>query len=381
MNDLRFTTPPVLGSEIGAIEDAIRRRKLSGDGRYTALCEQWLEARLGCARALLTHSCTAALEMAALLLDLQSGDEVIMPSFTFSSTANAVVLRGATPVFVDVDPKTMNMDVDRVEQLITTATKAIFAVHYAGLPPDMEKLQAIAHRRSIALVEDAAQSLGSTYRGKPAGTHSSLATISFHETKNIVSGEGGALIVNDPALVERAVILREKGTNRQKFLQGLTDKYTWVDVGSSYLPSELIAAYLLEQLNAVDRITAKRIELWDAYHAALQPALRFGATLQPLPDRSATHNGHLFYVLLPDAGKRAGFLSAMKSVGIQCTFHYVPLHSSPAGLKFGRAPDGCPMTETSAARLVRFPMHFDMTIKDVERVAAAAIDVLRDMAS
>lgn len=377
MDSIPFNIPPVLGDELDAIGDAIARRRLAGDGYYTRLCETWLRERLGSKQAFLTHSCTAALEMAALLLDLGPGDEVIMPSFTFASTANAVVLRGAVPVFADIDPATMNIDIDAIERLVTPRTKAISAVHYAGRPPDMDRINDIAVKHGLRVMEDAAQSLGSTYNGRPAGAHSAVAAISFHETKNIVSGEGGALIVNDPNLIERAAILREKGTNRRAFLEGQVDKYTWVDVGSSYLPSEILAAYLLTQLKATDRITADRMRSWRAYRERLAPAEeRFGVVLPPQADTNAIPNGHIFHFLLPRADQRPKFLADMKARGIQSSFHYVPLHSSPAGRRFGKAPDGCHVTEDAAARLVRLPLYYGMGEAIVATVAAAVLETL-----
>lgn len=377
MDSVPFNIPPVMGDELDAIGDAIARRRLAGDGHYTKLCETWLRERLGSREVFLTHSCTAALEMAALLLDLGPGDEVIMPSFTFSSTANAVVLRGAVPVFADIDPATMNIDIGSIERLVTPRTKAISVVHYAGRPPDMDRINSIAARHGLGVMEDAAQSLGSTYKGRPAGTHSAVSAISFHETKNIVSGEGGALIINDPNLVERAAILREKGTNRRAFLEGQVDKYTWVDVGSSYLPSEILAAYLLSQLKATDEITADRVRSWRAYRDRLAPAReRFGIVLPPETDTNAEPNGHIFHFLLPRADQRPGFLADLKARGIQSSFHYVPLHSSPAGRRFGKAPDGCPVTEDAAARLVRLPLYYGMGEAAVAAVAAAVIETL-----
>lgn len=379
MDNIPFNVPPVLGDELDTIGDAIARRRLSGDGHYTKLCEAWLHERLGCRQVFLTHSCTAALEMAALLLDLGPGDEVIMPSFTFASTANAVVLRGATPVFADIDPATMNIDIDAIERLVTTRTKAISVVHYAGRPPDMERINRIAASHGIHVMEDAAQSLGSTYRGRPTGTHSAVAAFSFHETKNVVSGEGGALVINDPSLVERAAILREKGTNRRAFLEGQVDKYTWVDVGSSYLPSDLLAAYLLPQLKATEQITADRVGSWLAYRQLLKPAEeKFGIILPAVADPVAMLNGHIFHLLLPHADQRPDFLAKLKARGIQCSFHYVPLHSSPAGQRFGKAPDGCRVTEDAAARLVRLPLYYGMGEATVAIVAAAVIDTLTE---
>ena len=381
MVEVPFNKPHVTGAELEAIADAVARRDLSGDGHYTGLCEAALERHFRGPRAFLTHSCTAALEMAALLLDLGPGDEVIMPSFTFTSTANAVVLRGAVPVFADVEPGTMNLDADRIEPLIASATKAIMVVHYAGRPADMDRINAIAKSRGLVVVEDAAQSLGSTYKGQPAGTHSQLSTLSFHETKNIVSGEGGALLINEPAYEDRAAILREKGTNRRSFLQGHTDKYSWVDVGSSFLPSELVAAFLYSQIGAIAQVTTKRLEVWNRYRSNLAAAGVRGLELPDPISADAVPNGHIFHFLLPRADMRPAFLGAMKARGIQCTFHYVPLHSSPAGRKFCKAPDGCPVTEDAAARLVRLPMHLDISQETADHVSAAVVDVLTGLAA
>ncbi|MDB0016203.1 dTDP-4-amino-4,6-dideoxygalactose transaminase [Alphaproteobacteria bacterium] len=364
-----FNSPKLTGGETDAVLDAIRKRRLCGDGPYTQLCENWLEEKLGCVRALLTHSCTAALEMACLLIDLKPGDEVIMPSFTFSSTANAVALRGACPVFIDVDPTTMNMDVGLIEPAITDKTKSILVVHYAGRVPDMLRVAQIAKKHDLTVIEDAAQSLGATYNDEPAGTHSDLSAISFHETKNIFSGEGGALIINNPEFLDRALVIREKGTNRQKFLQGLTDKYTWTDIGSSYLPSELIAAFLSQQLKNCDEISRLRRDLWIAYRNGLKIIADENDLICPAAESDDVRlNGHLFHFLLPNRGIRGSFLSGMKSQGVDCTFHYVPLHSSPAGLKFGVAPDGCEITEDCASRLVRLPLHLNMGEAEITRV-------------
>lgn len=380
MAEIPFTRPHLTGGELASIAEAIDGRRLGGAGRFTQTCRSWLERRLGCARVSLTHSCTAALEMAALLIGIEPGDEVIMPSYTFSSTANAVVLRGATPVFADCVSDTMNIDVDDIEALITPATKAIMPVHYAGRPPDMDRINAIADAHGLIVIEDAAQSLGSTYKGAPAGTHSHLAAISFHETKNVVSGEGGALIISDPCYVERAAILREKGTNRAAFMDGLVDKYTWVDVGSSYLPSELVAAFLAQQLEATDSITKDRLRLWRAYRDALgEAADTHGLILPARIDADAVPNGHIFHVLLANADQRAPFLNRMKEHGIQCSFHYVPLHTAPAGKRFGRAPLGCPTTEDAAARLVRLPLFAGMGEAESGRVVEATLETLKEI--
>jgi dTDP-4-amino-4,6-dideoxygalactose transaminase len=355
-----FNRPPILGGEIENIQAAIASRKLSGDGGFTKRCNEWLERRLGAHRALLTHSCTAALEMAAILCGLKPGDEVIMPSFTFVSTANAVVLRGAVPVFVDIDPRTLNIDPAAIATAITPRTRAIFVVHYAGVPCDMDAINAIAATHRLIVVEDAAQALGSTYKGRPAGALGHLAAISFHETKNLVSGEGGALVVNDATFVERAEIIREKGTNRSRFLRGEVDKYTWVDIGSSYLPSELVAAFLYAQLQELDTINADRLETWNAYHAALAPLEAAGRLELPWHKPVVGHNAHLYHVLLAPDVPRPGFIEAMKAAGIGPTFHYVPLHSSLAGRQYGRIGGELSVTDRVADCLVRLPLYYGM---------------------
>lgn len=371
-----FSRPYLTGREGAALARLLENGQLCGDGVHTQACEAWLEQRLGCAKAYLTHSCTAALEMAAMLLDLGPGDEVILPSFTFSSTANAIVLRGATPVFADCDPTTMNLDLNQTEALITPRTKAIFVVHYAGLPPDMDAVMLLARTYGIYVVEDAAQSLGSTYDGAPAGTHGHLAAFSFHETKNVISGEGGALIVNDARFADRAAILREKGTNRRAFKEGQVDKYSWMDMGSSYVPSELIAAVLRETLLDVDAITARRLDIWDRYTGALARFAARGLILPRRQEGKASHNGHIFYVLLPQAAQRAQLLQTAAESGVQLTFHYVPLHSAPAGERFGIAPLGCQTTTETAARLVRLPMSAALTDAEVDRVITVVTDTL-----
>jgi len=328
---------------------------------------------------MLMHSCTAALEAMFLLLDLQPGDEVILPSFTFTSTANAVVLRGGVPVFIDIDPTTMNLDVSKIEPAITSKTRAVIAVHYAGRVPDMEAINALGRHHGLVVLEDAAQSLGSTHREAPAGTHSALSAISFHDTKNVVAGEAGALVINDEAYIERAEILREKGTNRRAFLDGLTDKYTWIDVGSSLLPSEITAAFLYGQLLETDGINARRRQIWQSYHAGLQRLQDKGVILPPQARGSDSLNGHLFYLILPSAQIRSEFLRRMADKNVQCTFHYVPLHSAPAGLRFGRAPNGCPLTEDLAARLVRLPLHGRLTDEDLVHIINSTVSVLEEM--
>jgi len=354
---LKFNKPYMTGRELWFISQAHANGHLSGDGAFTKRCHSWLEARTGCAKALLTHSCTAALEMSALLLDLEPGDEVIMPSFTFVSTANAFVLRGAVPVFVDIRPDTLNIDETLVEAAITPRTKAICVVHYAGVGCEMDAILAIARKHGLPVVEDAAQGIFSTYRGKPLGGIGALGALSFHETKNVISGEGGALLVNDDALCERAEIIREKGTNRSKFFRGQVDKYTWVDVGSSYLPGEIIAAFLAAQFEEAEDITRRRMAVWDRYHAWAEPLEEQGLLRRPIVPAHCTHNAHMYYLLLPSLERRSAFIDGLKQRGIGAVFHYIPLHSSPAGKRFGRcASEDLPVTDATSDRLVRLPL-------------------------
>jgi dTDP-4-amino-4,6-dideoxygalactose transaminase len=366
-----FNKPFIVGDELVNIARAVEQGQLSGDGPYTRLCHEWFEQRLGCAQALLTHSCTAALEMAAMLCGIGPGDEVIMPSYTFVSTANAFVLRGGVPVFVDIRRDTLNLDERLVEEVITPATRAIVPVHYAGVACEMDTLLAIARRHGLRVVEDAAQALLSSYRGRMLGTVGDLGCLSFHETKNVISGEGGALLVNDPELAERAEIIREKGTDRSRFFRGQVDKYTWVDIGSSYLPSELVGAFLHAQLLHADDIMAKRRRLCDLYREGLAPLARRGWIELPAALPEAAGNGHLVYVLLPDLATRAALIRRLRSQDILAVFHYVPLHSSPAGMKYGRT--GSPMTVTDAVseRLLRLPLYYEMGESDVSEVVAA----------
>ena len=373
-----FNKPFMTGQEQARIEQAHALGHLSGDGRFTRECHAWLERRTGAARALLTHSCTAALEMAALLLDLQPGDEVIMPSFTFVSTANAFVLRGAVPVFVDIRGDTLNIDESLVEAAITPKTRAICVVHYAGVACEMDAILAIAERHGLAVVEDAAQGILSAYKGRPLGTIGDLGALSFHETKNIISGEGGALLVRDPALAERAEIVREKGTNRSKFFRGQVDKYTWVDVGSSYLPSEILAAFLSAQLDAADSINARRLALWDRYHAWAAAHESGGRLRRPVVPAHCTHNAHMYYLLLRDLEDRTAFIAGLRQAGVGAVFHYIPLHSSPAGMRYGRVAGALPVTDSVSDRLVRMPLwigledHFERVIEAADAALARA---------
>ncbi len=351
-----FNKPHLGGKELWNIAQAHAKGQMAGDGSFTKQCQGWLEQRTGCHKALLTNSCTAALEMAAILADLQPGDEVIMPSFTFVSTANAFVLRGAVPVFVDIRPDTLNLDETLIEAAITPRTRAIVPVHYAGVGCAMDDILAIAGRHGLQVIEDAAQGIMATHRGRPLGAIGHLGTLSFHETKNIISGEGGALLINDPALIERAEIIREKGTNRSQFFRGQMDKYTWVDIGSSFLPGEIIAAFLWAQMEEADAITAQRRAIWERYHAAFAPLEQAGRVRRPVIPDDCGHNAHLYYLLLRDLDDRTAFIDRMKQAGINCVFHYVPLHSSPQGLKVGRAQGDLPVTRDLADRLVRLPL-------------------------
>lgn len=362
-----FNNLSVLGSERSYIDEAIASGKLSGDGRFTRACESALAALTGGNRVLLTNSCTAALEMAALLLDLRPGDEVIMPSFAFASIANAVVLRGAVPVFVDIDPSTLNLDPVCVANAITRKTRAIFVVHYAGVVAEMDELGKIARDHNVALVEDAAQALGSSYHDKPAGSLGDLAAFSFHDTKNVVAGEGGCLVVNRDDLLARAEIIREKGTNRSAYFRKEVDHYTWVDVGSSYVVSELNAAFLLGQIEKVTFVTEQKQDTWSRYHDALLDCAKAGAFRLPNPPAHCRHNGHIFYLILPDAGMRPDFFGFMNKFGIDAQFHFVPLHSSPAGRRYGRAAGSMGVTDETAAKLVRLPIHLELG-GDIDRV-------------
>ncbi len=372
MKPIPFNKPFIIGRELSLIADAVSRGHLSGDGHYTKLCNRWFEERLHCRKALLTHSCTAALEMSAILCDLQPGDEVILPSYTFVSTANAFALRGAVPVFVDIRPDTLNIDEKLIEAAITPRTRAIVPVHYAGVPCEMDAIMDIAQRHKLLVVEDAAQALLSTYKGKALGTIGHFGCLSFHETKNIISGEGGALLINDERFFERAEIIREKGTNRSQFFRGEVDKYTWVDIGSSYLPSELVSAFLYAQLERADEITAQRCRICSAYAEQLAPLEQSGKLR--LPRFDADSNGHMFYTLLDSLATRTALIAHLKAQGIHPVFHYVPLHSSPAGRKYGRVSGNMQVTDDLNERLLRLPLHYEMDDADVARISAAIRD-------
>jgi len=372
MKPIPFNKPFIIGHELDYIADAVAKGHLSGDGRYTRLCHRWFEEKLGTRHALLTHSCTAALEMAAILCDIRPGDEVILPSYTFVSTANAFALRGAVPVFVDIRADTLNIDEQLIETAITPKTRAIVPVHYAGVPCEMDVIMDIAQRHKLLVVEDAAQALLSTYKGRALGTIGHFGCLSFHETKNIISGEGGALLVNDERFIERAEVVREKGTNRSQFFRGEVDKYTWVDIGSSYLPSELVSAFLYAQLEHADEITAKRCHICSAYTAQLAP-LQLTDKLR-LPVFDGDSNGHMFYIILDSLDTRTKLISHLKAQGIHPVFHYVPLHSSPAGRKYGRTGSTMAVTDDLSERLLRLPLHYEMSDEDIMRTSMAIHD-------
>jgi dTDP-4-amino-4,6-dideoxygalactose transaminase len=373
LDPIPFNRPFATGKELTYAAESQRSHHLSGDGPFTRRCHDWIEAQTGCARALLTHSCTSALDMAALLLDIKSGDEVIMPSYTFVSTANAFVLRGATPVFVDIREDTLNLDEKLIEAAITPRTRAIVPVHYAGVSCEMDTINAIATRQDLRVVEDAAQGVMASYRGRALGALGDLGCFSFHETKNVTSGEGGCLLVNDPDLVLRAEILREKGTDRSRFYRGEVDKYTWQDVGSSFLPSEISAAFLFAQLDEAQQITATRLAAWERYHQMLAPLEQQGLLRRPTVPPDCNHNGHLYYILLAPEFDRQALLDELKRNRVGAVFHYIPLHSSPAGVRFGRAYGDLPLTTSLSQRLIRLPMWAGLSEAQQQRV----VDVLR----
>ncbi len=367
-----FNRPYMTGKELDYIAQAKFGNMLAGDGPFTKRCHRWLESHTGCNTALLTHSCTAALEMAALLLDIQPGDEVILPSYTFVSTANAFVLRGAVPVFVDIRPDTLNLDERLIEAAITSRTKAIVPVHYAGVACEMDTILAIAHKHGLAVVEDAAQGVMSTYKGRALGSIGNLGAFSFHETKNVISGEGGALLVNDPAMALQAEIIREKGTDRSRFFRGEVDKYTWQEVGSSFLPGEMTAAFLWAQLEEAQAITHRRLAIWDHYHAALAGLEQQGLLRRPSVPEHCQHNAHMYYVLLAPGVERQAVLETLKSHAIYAVFHYVPLHSSPGGARYGRVHGAMDITEGYSERLLRLPLWLGLSADQQDRV----VDVL-----
>jgi dTDP-4-amino-4,6-dideoxygalactose transaminase len=366
-----FNSPYATGNEFAYLREAIDGQHLSGNGPFSARCAEWLRERTGARAAFLTHSATGALEMAALLADLGPGDEVIMPSFTFVSTANAVVLRGATPVFCEIDPDTFNLDPRAAADAMTERTRMLLPIHYAGVGADLDALAGLARDRGLLLVEDAAQGIMASRAGRPLGSVGHAGALSFHETKNVTCGEGGALLVNDPEWVERAEIVHEKGTNRARFFRGQVDKYTWVDLGSSFLMSDMAAAFLWAQLEHGERITDERRRIWRRYHAALEPLEAEGRLRRPVVPDDAVHNAHLYHLLLPDGRERDRFIERLAAAEIATVFHYVPLHSSPAGRRFGRAVGDLRITTSVAERLVRLPLWVGMTDADIDRVVAA----------
>lgn len=368
-----FNKPCLSGKELLYVAQAVINGHASGDGAFTKKCHAFLETELGVERALLTTSCTDALEMAALLLDFEPGDEVIVPSFTFVSTVNAFVLRGATPIFADIRPDTLNIDESQIEHLITESTKAIVVVHYAGVACEMETILAIGRRHGIPVIEDNAHGLFAKYKGQYLGTFGSLATQSFHETKNITCGEGGAILINDRFYVERAEILREKGTDRSRFYRGQVDKYTWVDVGSSYLPSDLLAAYLYAQLEAWESIQEKRKRIWSKYAYALNDWAADSGVRLPIVPKYCEQSYHMFYLLLPSLAERQAMIEHLKKRGILSVFHYLPLHLSEMGIKFGGRTCQCPVTESICDRLLRLPFYNDLTEADQQEVVEAVL--------
>ena len=368
MSRISFNKPHLPGKELHYISEAHALGQLSGDGPFTKRCNTWLEEQTGCKRALLTNSCTAALEMAAILADIAPGDEIIMPSFTFSSTANAFVLRGGVPVFVDIRRDTLNIDETKIEAAITSKTKAIVPVHYAGVSCEMDTIMAIADRHGLLVIEDAAQGIMSTYKGRPLGSIGHLGCLSFHETKNIVAGEGGALLINDERFIDRAEIIREKGTNRSKFFRGQVDKYTWVDIGSSYLPGEIVAAFLWAQMEDARRITQKRLSIWGEYQVGLAAMERDGVVRLPVVPPGCTHNAHMLYVLFGNIERRSEAIESLNQRDVTAVFHYIPLHSSPAGLRFGRSHGDMTVTDDTSDRLLRLSLYVDMTEADTQKV-------------
>lgn len=372
-----FNKPFIIGRELEYIAQAVADGHLAGDGSFTKRCQAWMEDRFGTPRVMLTHSCTAALEMAAILSGIRPGDEVILPSYTFVSTANAFVLRGAVPVWCDIRPDTLNLDETRIEPLITPRTRAIVPVHYAGVGCEMDTIMRLAAEHGIRVIEDAAQAVGATYRDRYLGTIGDLGCYSFHETKNMISGEGGALAVNDRGLIERAEIIREKGTNRSRYFRGQVDKYTWIDCGSSYLPSELVAAFLCAQLEEADAINRKRMESWRLYHELLAPLEEERRLRLPRVPAECGHNAHMFYILLNTPEIRDGLMAALRTRGILSVFHYIPLHTAPMGLRVQPAPSRLPVTDDLSARLLRLPLYHELSRESQILVAETVAGFLR----
>lgn len=365
---INFNVPPFVGTEMDFIKQAVDNKKICGDGEFTKKCNAWLEEKTGTAKALLTTSCTHATEMAALLCNIKEGDEVIMPSYTFVSTADAFVLRGATAVFVDINPKTMNIDENLIEAAITERTRAIVPVHYAGVSCEMDKIMEIANKYNLIVIEDAAQGIMSTYKGKALGTIGDYGCYSFHETKNYSMGEGGAILIRDASMAEEAEILREKGTNRSKFFRGQIDKYTWVNYGSSYLPSDMNAAYLYAQLCDADKINNYRLNIWNHYYEGLKELEEAGKIELPYIPEDCVHNAHMFYIKAQNLEERTELISFLKQNEIQAVFHYIPLHSAPAGQKFGRFSGEDVYTTKESERLMRLPLYYGLTENEVEYI-------------
>ncbi len=363
-----FNKPHLTGKEFDYIKNSIQLKHLSGNGEFTKKTQLWLKNNIGCKKALLTDSCSDALEIAAILADIRPGDEIIMPSYTFVSTANSFVLRGGIPVFVDIRPDTLNIDETKIEEAITAKTKAIVPVHYAGVGCEMNVIQEIAKRHNLLVIEDAAQGIMSTYEGKPLGGMGDLGAISFHETKNISSGEGGVLLINNPIYAERAEIIWEKGTNRAQFFRGEIDKYTWVDIGSSFLPSDMKAAFLLAQLEEAQLITQKRLKIWNQYHQGLAKLEKQGKIHRPIIPSQCQHNGHLYYILLENLDIRTQLIEYLKKNGVWAVFHYIPLHSSPAGLEYTRVSGHLKNTDQLSERLLRLPFYYDLEEDEINFV-------------
>jgi dTDP-4-amino-4,6-dideoxygalactose transaminase len=370
-----FNKPFLTGNERLYIEEVLKNDIFAGNNFFSKKCASWLESRMRCAKAILVPSGTAALEMMMILANIGPGDEVILPSFTFSSTANAVVLRGAVPVFVDISPNTMNIDENLIEKAITPRTKALCPVYYAGVACDMEAIESLARRYALLVLPDAAQAIGSFYRGRPLCSYGHMAALSFHETKNVHCGEGGALLVNDPRFIERAEIVMEKGTDRSKFFRGEIDKYSWVDMGSSFLMNEITAAFLYAQLEKAEEIIERRVELWTCYYRSLEPLEKEGKLLRPTPVEGCIHNGHIFWILLSDAATRDRLIYALKNKGIGSVFHYIPLHNAPMGLNFS-PQSSLPVTTEYAARLLRLPLYVELTPHEITQTVEALREVL-----
>ena len=377
--DIPFNKPAIVGAELIYVGQAVAGGHASGDGPFTRRAQKLMQERFGARRVLLTTSCTAALEMAALLCGLSPGDEVILPSYTFVSTANAVALRGATPVFVDIRPDTLNIDERLIEAAVTPRTRAIFPVHYAGVACEMDEIMAIAKRHNLLVVEDAAQGVYAQYKGRWLGTIGHIGCYSFHETKNFSCGEGGALVVNDPAFEARAEILREKGTNRSQFLRGQVDKYTWVDIGSSYVPSDMLAAFLLGQLENMEKITLRRGEIFHRYATLLAPLASKGLIRAPIVPRHCATNHHMFYLLAAGLDERTSLIAHLREAGILAVFHYVPLHSSPFARSLGLPILNLPITDDASSRLLRLPMYYDLTDFQINRVVDSILEFYRDI--